>query len=169
MSVSVPELDELLHGAQRQVMHLELRDVYAESEAFAAWRAGEPYDRSERDGQWHDLFVSLVACGVEVRRLRVVSEPVSGYIRYEYEATPSANLAAGERVRWLPRYRASDLAFPGNDFWLVDDRVLFNHSSGNGDWTGVELVADAGVVKFCVSAFEAAWDRGIDHDAYRPT
>jgi hypothetical protein len=52
---------------------------------------------------------------------------------------------------------------------LVDDRVLFNLSSGDGEWIGVDLVMDPDVVKFCVSAFEAAWDRGVDHDAYRPT
>ena len=168
MAVSLPELDELLRDAQRRALHLELRDFYAGSAAFAAWTAGKPYDRSTGDGQWHALVAPLVAHGVDVRRLRVVSEPVSAYIRFEHEVTPAANLAAGERVRWLPRHRASDLAFPGNDFWLVDDRLLVNHFSGDGDWIGVELSTDAGAVTFCAWAFEAAWERGIDHDAYRP-
>jgi hypothetical protein len=30
------------------------------------------------------------------------------------------NAAAGEDVRWLPRRRASDLALPGTDFWVLD-------------------------------------------------
>lgn len=30
------------------------------------------------------------------------------------------NVKAGEEVRWLPRRQASDLALPGNDFWLFD-------------------------------------------------
>jgi len=169
VAVSVPELDELLNSAQRRVLHLEMRDVYARSQAFEEWLAGRPYDRTAADGQWRSLIAPLVARGVDVRRLRVVSEPVTNYIRYEHEVTSAANLAAGERVRWLPRGRASDLTFPGNDFWLVDDRLLFNISSGDGDWLGVESNDEPGVAKFCASAFEAAWDRGIDHNDYRPT
>jgi hypothetical protein len=166
--VTVPELDELLHGARHRALHLELRDLYADSGAYAAWKVGEPYDTGAADSQWHGLVAPVVARGVDIRRLRVVSEPVSDYIRYEYEITPAANLAAGERVRWLPRRHASDLRFPGNDFWLVDDRMLFNLFSGDGDWIGVELVTDTDVVKFCGSAFDAAWERGVDHEAYRP-
>jgi len=158
----------LLDGARRRALHLELRDVYADSAAFPAWKAGEPHDRGPADRQWHGLIAPLVARGIDVRRLRVVSEPVTDYIRFEYEVTPAANLAAGERVRWLPRSRASDLRFPGNDFWLVDDSMLFNLFSGDGEWTGVELITDADVVKFCGSAFDAAWDRGVDHEVYRP-
>jgi hypothetical protein len=168
MPVSLPELDELFRDAQRRALHLELRDVYEESEPFAAWLAKTPYDRGPANAQWHERIRPMVARGVDVRRLRVVSEPVTDYIRFEHDATPAANLAAGERVRWLPRRRASDLKFPGNDFWLIDDRMLFNHSSGDGKWLGVELVTDADVVEFCASAFDAAWERAVDHDAYRP-
>jgi hypothetical protein len=32
----------------------------------------------------------------------------------------------------------------------------------------VELVVDTDVIKFCASAFDAAWDRGVEHDAYQP-
>lgn len=39
--------------------------------------------------------------GVVMRRLRVVSEPVRDYVRYEYDGT-FTNVAAGEDVRWLP-------------------------------------------------------------------
>ncbi len=55
--------------------------------------------------------------GVIIRRTRIVSEPVSEYIRWEHEIT-SANAEAGEDVRWLPPRRASDLLLPGNDFWV---------------------------------------------------
>jgi hypothetical protein len=149
--------------------HLEMRDSYAgTSPAFAAWRTGEPYDRGGADDAWHAVVRTMISHGAEVRRARIVSEPISGYVRYEYEATPAANLAAGERVRWLPRRRASDLALPGNDFWLLDDRVVFNHFTGEGGWSGLEVVTDPAVVKLCTTAFEAVWDRGIDHENYRP-
>ena len=68
-----------------------------------------------------------------IRRARIVSEPVSEYIRFEYDIT-FTNVEAGEDVRWLPRRRASDLLLPGNDFWVFDDRlVLWNHFTGEGE------------------------------------
>jgi hypothetical protein len=83
--------------------------------------------------------------------------------------TPAANLAAGEQVRWLPRRNASDLALPGNDFWLFDGTaVLFNYFSGDGTAAGTELRDEPAVVKLCAAAFEAVWDRAVPHEDYRP-
>jgi hypothetical protein len=76
---------------------------------------------------------------------------ISDYVRYEYEATPVANLAAGERVRWLPRRWASDLALPGNDFWLLDDQIVFNHFTGDGEWTAIETATDPAVARWWFS------------------
>jgi hypothetical protein len=94
--------------------------------------------------------------------------PVTEYIRFEYDIT-FTNIAAGERVRWLPRRRASALALPGNDCWLLDgERVVFNHFTGDGDETECEWSDDPAVVKLCATAFESVWERAIPHDAYRP-
>lgn len=98
-----------------------------------------------------------------------MSEPVSEYIRYEFDLT-DINIASGEEVRWLPRRRATGIALPGNDFWLFDSRVvLVNHFDGVGDPVGKELTTDPDVVKLCASAFEAVWAQGIPHADYRPT
>jgi hypothetical protein len=103
------------------------------------------------------------------RRARIVSEPVTPYIRFEYDVTRSMNIAAGEQVRWLPRRRASDLALPGNDFWVFDDRLVrFGHFAGDGTVTGHEMSGDPAVVKLCAAAFEAVWERAVDHEDYRP-
>lgn len=48
---------------------------------------------------WLDLMVETVTRGVAVRRARIVSEPVSEYIRYEHSGA-FTNVAAGEQVRW---------------------------------------------------------------------
>jgi hypothetical protein len=79
------------------------------------------------------------------------------------------NIAAGEQVRWLPRRRASDIALPGNDFWLFDERtVMWNHFNGEGESTGHEVTEDPALIKLCGSAFAAVWDRAIPHENYRP-
>src|SRR5258708_39733053 len=147
-----------------------MRDDYgASSPAFAAWRERRPCDRSRPDAAWHSLVGSATGRGATVRRARIVSEPPSDYIRFEHKVTPAANLAAGEQVRWLPRQQASDLALPGNDFWLFDSTVvLFNYFSGNGAPAGTELRDDPAIGKACVSSFEAAWGPAIPHVGYRP-
>jgi hypothetical protein len=164
-----PAFDRLFRSVARSAVHLEMRDDYGgSSPAFAAWREHRPYDRSGPDAAWHALVGSVIQRGAAVRRARIISEPASDYIRFEYEVTPAANLAAGEQVRWLPRQMASDLALPGNDFWLFDGAaVLFNYFSGDGATAGTELRDEPAVVKLCASAFEAVWDRAMPHEEYR--
>jgi hypothetical protein len=147
-----------------------MRDDYgASSPAYAAWRERRPYDRSRPDAAWHELVGSVIQRGATVRRARIISEPASDYIRFEYEVTRAANLAAGEQVRWLPRQRTSDLALPGNDFWLFDGTlILFNYFSGDGAAAGTELRDEPAIVKLCGSAFDAVWDRAVPHQDYRP-
>ncbi|WP_371782092.1 DUF6879 family protein [Streptosporangium subroseum] len=148
-----------------------MRDGYMlDDPDFHAWQAGHrlnPGDRSSWWRPWLQNIVNAVARGTDVRRARIVSEPVSDYIRYEYAVT-FPNVLAGEQVRWLPRRQSTDLVLPGNDFWLFDqETLLINHFSGNGDWLDVEQVTEPAVIKLCGEAFEAVWHRAIPHDDYR--
>ncbi|MBB5120058.1 hypothetical protein FHS36_003496 [Streptomyces eurocidicus] len=123
---------------------------------------------SENWSGWVPLVRETVARGVVARRARIVSEPVTEYIRYEHASTP-VNLAAGELVRWLPRRKALDVALPGADFWLFDGRLVrFNIFTGDGDWADprCEMTGDPAVARLCASAFEVVWERGILHERY---
>lgn len=167
-----PTFDELFEGCERSAVHLEMRDIYESGNpATLGWQPGTPVDALAvpelRD--WYDLVRATVSRDVAVRRARVVSEPITDFIRYEYDVTSDLNIAAGEHVRWLPRERASDLALPGNDFWVFDDRLVrFGHFAGDGSYLRQEITDDPSAVKLCVGAFEAVWERAIDHDDYRP-
>jgi hypothetical protein len=174
MPPSAVDFRSLLTAARTSAVHLEMRDQYAvgdEAEDYARWQRtgerdldpGSPYW-----APWVDLVAGVRARGVTVRRARVVSEPVSPYIRYEHAGT-AANLAAGEEVRWLPRPRAATLLLPGADLWIFDsETVLFNHFTGDGQWASpdMELATDPAIVKQCTDAFEATWDRATPHDQY---
>lgn len=163
--------DDALANAHRTAVHLEMRDSYMlDDPTFVAWQRGERADPIEQWRPWVDLVQSTIARGVVIRRARVISEPISDYIRWEREVT-AMNIAAGEQVRWLPRRRATDLALPGNDFWLFDDSVvLINHFDGDGQWADpdMEVTSDPDVVKLCGHAFEAVWERATPHDEYHP-
>ncbi|MGW6403671.1 DUF6879 family protein [Streptomyces sp. NPDC055134] len=172
MSSTVPTFPELLGSATKSAVHLEMRDSYAvdyEAGPFAQWRAGfrhVPANRASWWRPWLDLIQETVGRGVAVCRARIVSEPVSEYIRYEYSGT-FTNVAAGEQVRWLPRRQASDLALPGNDFWLIDGHLTrWNHFTGDGASAGGEISTDPATAKLCAEAFEAVWQRGVPHDQY---
>ncbi|MGA5823435.1 DUF6879 family protein [Kitasatospora sp. NPDC094028] len=166
-----PTLKELLAQCQESALHLEMRDGYMRDDPmFIAWQAGhrdDPADRASWWRPWLELIRQTVDRGVAVRRARIVSEPVSDYIRFEHDIT-FTNVAAGEEVRWLPRRLATDLALPGNDFWLLDGKTLLViHFSGDGDVTDREVIDDPAVTSLCATAFEAVWERATPHDQYK--
>lgn len=164
-------LTELFDQTHRSVTHLELRDTYGTAHPdFQDWAKGVPVSEIAQRGRldpWNNLVRRHVDRGVTFRRARVVSEPPSDYIRFEYAITPYSNLAGGELVRWLPRPKAKDVAVPGCDFWQFDDgTVCWVFQTGDGEPAGHEISGDPAVAKLCVSAFEAIWERGIDHHDY---
>jgi len=142
--------DDLIAGFGREALRLEQRDVYAAADhgRFRRWLAGElldPAAEAEWWRPWREMRRHKEA-GRSLRRLRVVSEPVTEYIRFEWKDADEL-VRAGEDVRWLPCQWASALLFPGNDFWSFDgETVVFTYMSGDGAVRGYELttVSSAG-------------------------
>jgi hypothetical protein len=163
---------DLFRSAERSAMHLEMRDAYTPNDPdWLDWQAGKRFDPAERE-EWRGfsrLISATVARGVSVRRARIVSEPVTDYIRYEYDVTAGHNLAAGEQVRWLPCRNTAGLLVPSTDFWVFDGQVVvWNHFAGDGSWIAEEKCDDRALAGLCASAFGAAWERAIPHEEYRP-
>lgn len=154
-------------------VHLEMRDAYQPGDPeFLAWRNGKRLDPDADRSQWWRPFLDVVsettARGVVMRRARIVSEPVTDYIRYEYDVT-FPNVLAGELVRWLPRRKAADIPLPGTDLWMFDgEAVLFTYFSGVGEVVDRELRTEREVVDMVSSSFEAVWERATPHEEYKP-
>ncbi|WP_031080973.1 DUF6879 family protein [Streptomyces sp. NRRL WC-3549] len=170
MQSSVPPFSELLANTRDSAVHLEMRDDYGTNPRLEAWQLGERVDWNDRESWWHPFHQTIadaVARGVSVRRARVVSEPVSEYIRWEHDAT-QGNLAAGEDVRWLSRSQVTGFLVPANDFWLFDGKLLrIHHFAGGGSHVRDELDTDAETLKLCASAFESIWQRATPHSEYK--
>ncbi|MCZ4086218.1 MULTISPECIES: DUF6879 family protein [Streptomyces] len=160
--------DRLTHDA----FHLELRDDYSvpgEGGPFERWKRGE-VDNSFME-PWTDLVTRVTGSGKTMRRVRVVRQPHSPYIQWEYE-TAHVNEEAGEEVRWLPRNQLPEkMAFPveRNDWWLFDDRsVAVGHFDDEGRFLGSEVIEDPSVVAECVRVRDLLWSLAIPHREYKP-
>jgi hypothetical protein len=166
--------DILFDLFERDAFHLELRDSYhvaSEDESYRRWRHGEPPDPSDDDRPWLRRIRAIASSGRSVRRVRVISEPLSEYIRYEHYGT-TQNLAAGEDIRWLPRLLVPEhVVFPldGADWWLFDDCLIaIGRFDERGLPLGSEVSTDPLLVGQCVFARDRLWQAAIPHDRYRP-
>ena len=176
-TLSPAQWQALFMESQHSAVHLEMRDIYAvedEVEDVARFKATGTLDLAAQAdlperSSWLNLMRQTRDRGVLLRRARIISEPVSDYIRYEFAGTP-LNIESGEEVRWLPRVKAARLALPGADFWLFDQRkVLFNHFTGDGGWLRNELLSnEPDTAALCARAFEAVWALATPHDEYHP-
>ena len=170
VQISDQEFDDLLGSFERELVHLEMRDAYGTSVELpymAKWAAGEPDDLEWLQG-WCVALRGAVKAGKSVRRARIVSEPLSTYQRWSYSiAQPMVD--AGEDIRWVPRRLVSSIAVPGNDFYLIDNRlVVFLTYTGNGLDAGKFTSIRPPDVELCRSSFEAIWPLAIRHSEYRP-
>ncbi|MFD3361562.1 DUF6879 family protein [Streptomyces albidoflavus] len=166
---TAPPFAELIAGCERSAVHLETRDVYGvpeEDEDFAAYLSGHRYNLADRASWWnsfHSTVADAVGRGVTVRRMRVVSEPVTDYIRFEHACTPQ-NIEAGEDVRWLTRRSARGLLLPASDLWIFDDRLIrYSIFAGDGAFVEDLLDDDPATVKSYADACEQIWQRATPH------
>ena len=120
---------QLFRTFLRSARRLETRDRYRdpeEDEAFSRYLAGSPEDPdyvASRD-YWLDGTVrAAVDAGRRFARVRVVSEPLTPYLRFGLYHC-AFNVDAGEDIRYLARDRANALDLPGHDFWLFDEQRL---------------------------------------------
>jgi hypothetical protein len=169
VSESEPSFEELLDACRLSAVHLEMRDVYMTNDpVYRDWVAGHPVNAAQSYAEWFALVQRVAARGVEFRRLRVVAEPASSYIRFEHAITDELNIDAGERVRWLLRRDALGILLPANDIWILDGRIVrFGFFTPDGDELGSVTIDDPQTVSECTAAFERAWDHGTDHKDFQ--
>ncbi|WP_405391185.1 hypothetical protein OG596_27025 [Streptomyces sp. NBC_01102] len=170
--ISSAERNQLFESFAQDAFHLELKDDYsvpAEDGPYADWLRGV-VDNSYME-PWTSMTRRVTGEGKSVRRVRVVTEPHTSYIQWEY-ATTSVNEDAGESIRWLSRSNLpGGLVLPvgGNDWWLFDDTLLaVGHFDEDGRVLGSELIEEAEVVAECVRVRDLLWAFATPHSEYKP-
>jgi hypothetical protein len=103
---------------------LQRYDVSYEEQTYAAFLAGSPVPPDTAKNAWTAMIAEASAAGKSFRRVHVVSEPLTDYLRYELGWSYGPNVAAGEDIRILPGQPGA-LGLPDHDYWLFDSRDLW--------------------------------------------
>lgn len=123
-----PEYRRLFDSFARSAYRLETFQRYTvdyEEEPLRRFLAGEPRPHDPHKQGWLDRVRNAVAAGKSMRRVHVVVEPPSDYLRYELTWSYPDNVAAGENIGIISTSTdgwPEDL--PHRDYWLFDDQVL---------------------------------------------
>jgi hypothetical protein len=126
-SVTSAEFDELFTRFEHTAYRLETLqqyDVSYEEESYAVFLAGHPAPTDAAKNEWTNMIAAAASSGKSFRRVHIINEPLSDYLRYEIGWSYGPNVQAGEDVRILVG-QPGPLGLPGRDYWLFDSRDLW--------------------------------------------
>ena len=124
----------------------ECQGVYrepSEEQPLRQFLAGQP-DLDWFQG-WLDRVRAWKAARQSIGRVRMLTDPLTDYLRFELSITPPA-IEAGEDIRFLPAVQAAELGAPTEDYWLLDDELVLALRFGEHGVSGAELISDPGKV-----------------------
>lgn len=136
-----PTWRALFEGFTASAFRLEQLQTYdapGENEAVERFIAGQPHGADT--SWWTSLVRDHRKAGHTMSRVRVVTEPLTDYTRFELAVFPDL-VAAGDEIRVLALDDDTP-AFP-HDYWLFDDRDLWRmHYTDGGAYQGAENIPD---------------------------
>lgn len=145
--LSRSEFKALMDRWESTAWRWECQGVYREPSEEA------PLARFRESGQvdlaWFAGWLARVrawrAAGKRMGRVRMLTDPLTEYLRFELAITPPA-LDAGEDIRFLPAVRAADLGMPAEDFWLFDSTLVVVMAFGDHGVSGARVITETGMV-----------------------
>ena len=155
-------------GFQASAFRLELRQVYTmpdEEEDLAAFAQGQLPPPGYHYG-WLDTVADAKRQGKTMRRVRIVTRPLSSYTKWEFVWGFAWNAKAGEDIRILDVTDGQGPELPDHDFWLFDDttvvKLLYRP---NGTQIGRELVEQPDLAAY-LAWRDAAWQASVPYTDY---
>ena len=113
---------------------------------------------------WYVLVGQRAAAGRRIERVRVVDDPLTAGQKF-LVVTGAHNVAAGERIRLLPRVEAQELDLR-HDVWLFDGPIeavtVTLRFDDHDDLLGVVLSRDAHRVEQMRAWWAAVWPAAAD-------
>lgn len=141
-----PEFDAGFETARFEIFRLETLQEYRSpggNLSLEDFLAGRPYQPTPGRQEWTGLIEAAAGRGCAMRRVHVVTEPLTNYARYELTWGYAPSVAAGEGVYIIsvPEGTAWPAEVPRLDFWLFDSSALWvMHYDEDTVLTGVERV-----------------------------
>jgi hypothetical protein len=161
-----PEFTQLFQAFEHTAYRLEARDYYYspnETKALEQFVAGKTVNLDWFQN-WLAMIRTATAEGRIIRRVRVVSLPLTDYSRFGLFCSQYTN-AAGEDIRYLVRGEAGGL--PEHDYWLFDSRMLVRmHFDEQENFLGGEIVEDPAEIVQHNYWRDAAWHRAVRRDDF---
>jgi hypothetical protein len=149
---------------------LELRQVYTmpgEADELRRFRAGESPPDDYHYG-WLDTVGEACNQCKQMRRVRVVTRPLTDYTEYEFAWGFAYNVDAGEDIRILDLTDRIGPDLPDHDFWLFDEttvvRLLYRP---DGTQIGRELVARSNITGY-LNWRDRTWEIAVPFRNYWP-
>jgi len=170
-SVTSAEFDALFASFQHTAYRLETLqayDVSYEQEPYSAFLGGLPRPADQSKNEWTSMIKAGISAGKVFQRVRVVSEPLTDYLRYELEWSYPPNTAAGEDIRVLTTI-PEELRTPGRlrDYWLFDSSDLWVMDyAGDGSFLCAEQVDDPALIVRHSRWRDAALHHAIPYQDY---
>jgi hypothetical protein len=125
--VTPAELGRLFETFTSVAFRLEVLSAYnvpEEAESLRCWREGKPAPAWQKEREWLAMVREAATAGKRMQRVRVVRQPLSDYVRMEFDWGYPDNVAAGEDIRIVEVKDASGVPdMLDHDYWLFDDRI----------------------------------------------
>ncbi|MFF5992565.1 DUF6879 family protein [Prauserella flavalba] len=162
-------LDELFREFTASSWRWECQGDYAiDAAKLQRWRDGLPPDLDAKR-PWLDYIRSVTEAGKTWQRVRMLTEPLTEYLRWLIEQT-QVNVDAGEDIRWIRESQARELGMPNYDFYLFDDeRVAIMRFGDDKLLAELDVLDDPATVKQHQHYRDIVWPPSIPHSEYHHT
>jgi hypothetical protein len=165
------EFQSLLGRFERSAWRLELQGRYDEPDEgalLAQWLAdGDPQPTLDWFADWPEWIAELAAAGRRFERVRVLTEPLTDYLRWQLDVISAPAVAAGEDIRVLPAEVAAELALGDTDFYLIDDQQVVVLEFEQGTVSGARLLDSPAELDAFRAIRARAWDHALRFEEYR--
>lgn len=163
------DFQQVFQTIARRSWRWECQGHYASDEQeLNDWLTGRTHEDDGSDRAWYDYIRGLRQRGIPFERVRMLTEPLTDYLRWMLTNT-HLNVEAGEDIRWLSQTKARDFGMPNYDFYLFDDnRVLILNFDEQKVLTGEELIDDPDTVERHRRWRDLVWHHAVRHEDYRP-
>lgn len=119
---------------------------------------------SGHNGDWAEMIRTARQRGAKVQRLRLVSDPLSAYERFELEKGYGAGVRVGEEIR----VALKPVNFKEPDFWAYDGALLevLDYSAA-GEYRGSDVRKMTAADREMFLLWKRVFDSALHLEAYR--